>query len=107
MPEIDWWRILDRRPGGEPYPSLANAVRVLINDPSLGPEHLWYDLSLNRIFIARGHAPREWTDLDDIKLAVYLQSPPFSIHRMSVGTARKAARYIARTREKRSLLRTP
>jgi len=102
--EIDWKLILQRRPRGEPYPNLANAARVLQNDPSLGPEQLWYDITLDRIFIARGHPPREWTPEDDIKLTVYMQSPPLNIHRMAPSTVRKAVRYVAIDRAKRSWL---
>ncbi len=104
MTEVDWWRVLDRKPrSGEPYANLANAARVLLTDPSFGPEHLWYDISLDEIVIARGHPPREWTKMDDIKLAVYMQSPPLNIHRMTPATVRQAVRYVALDRGKRSL----
>lgn len=68
---INWLQILDHTERGV-RSSLANAVKVLQHDPTLGPTAIWYDEFLDRIFHANSPA-REWRDEDDYRLTVHMQ----------------------------------
>jgi putative DNA primase/helicase len=68
---------LDRAGNGLPHANLNNAVIALENDPTL-KNLVWYDEFLQRILTQykRGDdvlEPREWTDADDVHLALYMQ----------------------------------
>ncbi len=97
----NWKKVLD---GGltkqGPVSNVANAVRVLQLDPTLGSDILWYDSFLDRIFIARGHAPRPWTAQDDTRLTCYLQDEPIGIRRIPEHIVKKAVRMVAMDRER-------
>lgn len=55
------------------YATVANVVRVLQMDQSLA-QNIWYDEFLGRICtIWRSDKVREWSDVDDINLQIYLQ----------------------------------
>lgn len=68
---------LDRTNNGMPVANLNNAVSVLEHDPTL-KSLVWYDEFLQRLLTQyrRGDdvlPPREWTEADDINLALYMQ----------------------------------
>lgn len=64
---------LDANEKGIPHSSVANITRVLLSDVSLG-RMIWFDEFLDRIMtIWRSAEPREWADVDDINLQIYLQ----------------------------------
>jgi hypothetical protein len=50
MTAPNWLTILDCTEKG-PRPNLANAVRVLQHDPTLGPDILWRDDFLDQVII--------------------------------------------------------
>lgn len=55
------------------YATVANVVRVLQQDQSVA-QMIWYDEFLGRICtIWRSDKVREWSDVDDINLQIYLQ----------------------------------
>ena len=64
---------LEAKDSGEPYPTVANIARVLNADPYLAKQ-IWFDEFLQRICTVWGGGPvREWSDIDDINLQIYLQ----------------------------------
>lgn len=64
---------LETNDKGVPHPTVANVVRVLQGDPTLA-RTIWLDEFLDRICtIWRSDIVREWSDVDDINLQVYLQ----------------------------------
>lgn len=79
-----------------PLPTLANAVRVLQHDPTLGPECLWYDEFLDRILL-NNSPTREWRDDDDTKLTVYMQESA-SVLRMPKHMVKDAVEFVTRQR---------
>lgn len=81
---------------GVPYPNHSNVVFVLQNDFTYGPEMLWYDQFLDRVFVFDEQF-REWRDDDDTKVAVALQDR-YSISGLGHETVVKAVIYVARQR---------
>lgn len=79
---------------GVPIPNLDNACRLLERHPDV-QGRFWYDDFLQRILSDwdRG-APAEWTDADDVRLALWAQRT-MGIGRMSVGTVRDAVTAVA------------
>lgn len=72
-PNFEKWRewCLYISPGGGPPPgTLENAVAILENDPEQ-KGRMWKDAFLQRILT--GDPPREWGDVDDIALVLYIQ----------------------------------
>jgi predicted P-loop ATPase len=58
---------------GIPITTLDNCVHVIEQHPDLAG-HVWYDSFLSKILHTWGvDVPREWTDYDDIRLALYMQ----------------------------------
>lgn len=57
---------------GKPFADLNNTVRVLEVDPFLHNK-VWYDEFLGRILTISNPHPREWRDVDDVDLTLYLQ----------------------------------
>jgi len=58
---------------GIPLATLDNCVHVIEQHPDLAG-HVWYDSFLSKILHTWGvDVPREWTDYDDIRLALYMQ----------------------------------
>lgn len=76
---------LERNGNGAPVANLANAFRILNSDPKL-QGIVWFDEFLNRLMTIGG---REWTDADDINLALYMQSD-IGIAKMSRETVSQA-----------------
>lgn len=64
---------LDATDKGVPFTSTANIVRVLQGDRNLSRK-IWFDEFLGRIMTVWGSRdPREWAEIDDINLQIYLQ----------------------------------
>lgn len=75
---------------GVPHPNLDNATRILERHPAmLGA--FWFDEFLGRVLTTwdSPDEPREWSDSDDVRLALWMQRT-ISIGKMAVGTARDA-----------------
>jgi len=75
---------------GVPHPNLDNATRILERHPAmLGA--FWFDEFLGRVLTTwdSPNEPREWSDSDDVRLALWMQRA-ISIGKMAVGTARDA-----------------
>lgn len=81
-----------------PRPNLANAVRVIDKDPTLGPDILWYDEFRDRVMVARGHPPRPWTPEDDYRLTVYMQDKEIGISLLQDSIVKKAVLMRAKSR---------
>ncbi len=94
---ISWPSILDCSDKG-PRPNVTNAVRVLQHDPALGPETIWRDEFLDRVFV-KNSAAREWRDDDDTRLAVYMQDHTGLVN-IQERTVASAVRLVARQRSK-------
>jgi predicted P-loop ATPase len=82
---------LDRNSNGEPAPNLNNAVTVLELDPKL-KGRVWYDTFLNRLLT--GEPAREWTDVDDIELTLYMQRETRLV-KMGKETVQQGVRVVA------------
>jgi len=79
---------------GEPYASTANITRALAADPALS-RNIWYDEFLQRIVTAwRCAEPREWADVDDINLQIYLQET-LGTPRLAKSTVQDAVMAVA------------
>lgn len=80
---------------GVPHPNLDNAAALLERHPAM-QGHFWYDEFLQRILSTWNleREPREWTDSDDARLALWMQRV-MKIGRMAVGTARDAVTVVA------------
>ncbi len=72
--KVSWYEWhLDVDGKGHPVTNLNNAVTILERDEDLN-DLVWYDEFLKRIFTKGADGrPREWTDSDDINLALDLQ----------------------------------
>lgn len=93
---LSWSQLgLELSDKGTPHPNLDNAAALLERHPdTMG--RFWYDEFLQRIlttWTADGE-PREWTDSDDVRLALWMQRR-IKIGRMAVGTARDAVTAVA------------
>ena len=86
---------LDATDKGVPFTSTANILRVVRADPNLHGR-IWFDEFLGRIMTTWGNTPeREWAEIDDINLQVYLQESlgmP-KLGKMTVSDAVTAAAY--------------
>lgn len=91
---LDWG--LDRQGNGVPQPNLANAFRILTSDAEL-KDLVWYDQFMQRVLTAV--PPREWTDVDDIRLQLYMQSD-LGIVKIGKETVQDAIVAYARSRER-------
>lgn len=80
---------------GVPHPNLDNAAALLERHPDT-QGRFWFDEFLQRVLSTWNieHAPKEWSDADDVRLALWMQRR-VKIGRMSVGTARDAVTAIA------------
>lgn len=80
---------------GTPLPNLDNASTLLERHPDM-QGRFWYDEFLQRILSTWNvdNEPREWTDADDVRLALWMQRR-IKIGRMAVGTARDAVTAVA------------
>lgn len=80
---------------GTPLPNLDNASALLERHPEM-QGRFWYDEFLQRILSTWNvdNEPREWTDADDVRLALWMQRK-IKIGRMAVGTARDAVTAVA------------
>ncbi len=97
--EPAWAKELARHPkSGLRFPSHANVVVVLQHDPTYGPERIWYDEFLDRIFLANSPT-REWRDDDDTKIAVQIQDD-FFMHGLSTSVVKAAVDMVARQRSR-------
>lgn len=77
-----------------PIVNETNAVLLLRNHEDW-KNRIWYDLFHNRIFYADGAVTREWSDVDDVGLAIWAQSK-CDIGHMSVNIMRHAVTQIAK-----------
>ncbi len=84
--------------GKPPYQTLTNAVRVLQHDPTLGPNRIWYDEFLDRIFFANSPT-RMWSDEDEYRLTVYMQETT-GMTALADHLVAKAVRLVAKQRPK-------
>jgi putative DNA primase/helicase len=80
---------------GVPYPNLDNATALLERHHEM-QGRFWYDEFLQRMMSTWNMAgePREWSDSDDVRLALWMQRR-MKIGRMAVGTARDAVTAVA------------
>lgn len=80
---------------GVPVANLDNAARLLERHPEVAGR-FWFDEFLQRILTTWNidDQPREWSDADDVRLALWMQRK-MGIGRMAVGTARDAVTAVA------------
>lgn len=93
---VTWSQLgLELSDKGVPHPNLDNAAALLERHPDTAGQ-FWYDEFLQRILSTWniGNEMREWTDADDVRLALWMQRR-IKIGRMSVGTARDAVTAVA------------
>jgi hypothetical protein len=81
--------------GGRGKPSLRDVVRALTTYPDF--QDFWYDEFLQRGLT--GNPPREWTDHDDLELAVKLQGF-YGFSQATVETIRQAVTAVMKRRRK-------
>lgn len=83
-----WIRYDLERTGGnysQPQANVVNAYKVISQDPALR-DKFWYDEFLEKILT--GDPPREWTDVDDTHIQMYIQS--------EIGIARIGSDHVSR-----------
>lgn len=100
MSRISWATVLDCTERG-PRPTMANVVKVLQTDPTLGADHLYYDPFTDRVTIANSPI-RSWIDEDDYQLTVYLQQT-IGMAQISDQVVSKAVRLAASQRPRHSV----
>jgi Virulence-associated protein E-like domain len=102
-PTVVWSRFdLKCNGNGQPYPNLANVVRVLTLHADF-TGHLWYDEFANRIMTTLGGtAPRQLEDGDVLNLTVALQER-LELARVDDGTMHKACMVVARGNRRNAL----
>ena len=81
----------EEKPRSKPAATLKNAVRAILSNPELS-KIIYYDDFLRRPMT--GDPPREWTDTDDIELAIRLQSLR-GFAKIGLETTRNAAIAVA------------
>lgn len=87
---------LEMNSKGEPYVTVSNITRVLRCDPLLH-RAIWFDEFLGRVMTIWGSAePREWSDVDDINLQIYLQDS-LGMPRLGKQTVSDAVQSVAYT----------
>lgn len=80
--------------GGGPYSNINNVVNVLEKDPKLA-NLVWYDEFLQKLMTgSKDGAPREWADVDDVHLVVYVQRE-LDIPKMGLDSVRSAIQEYA------------
>lgn len=77
-----------------PHPNLNNAIRIIAGIPAIA-EHIWWDEFLSRLRTDWCGAERNWSDADDIKLTVHVQSL-LDMADISDSTIRKAVTAYAK-----------
>lgn len=80
-----------------PRPTLANAVMVLQMDAGWVPDNLYYDEFLCRVLVRDHGAMREWRDVDDTRLTVYMQQT-IGMTGIPESVVGSAVRYVASQR---------
>ena len=79
---------------GQPLPNLENVVNVLTRHAAWRGR-IYFDEFYGRIYTTESAGPpQEWSDRDDIRVAVWLQSV-IGIDRVSVATVADAVRHVA------------
>jgi putative DNA primase/helicase len=88
---------------GVPQANLDNAARLLERHPDV-IGRFWYDEFLGRILHTwnPGTEPAEWSDADDVRLALWVQRK-LGIGRMAVGTVRDAVTAVAMAHRRNEL----
>lgn len=80
---------------------MANVVKVLQTDPTLGADNIYYDPFTDRVTVVNS-AARPWVDEDDYKLTVYLQQS-VGMPQISDQIVGKAVRLVASQRRRHSV----
>lgn len=91
---------------GSPHCNAANCLRVLLLDPQLR-KTIWFDEFMDRVMTMwKSDKPREWNEVDDINLQVYLQENyGFTrVGKMTVQDAVLAAAYTDRRNEAKAYI---
>lgn len=82
---------LDTR--GRPVANTHNARQVLVFDKAW-QGHVWFDSFHQRCRTSIDGTPRDWTDSDDLRLLLHIQSE-IGISQMSLGIVQQAVSYVA------------
>ncbi len=94
-PEQVYFYNLETNSKGEPFPSISNITRVLATDPTL-QRTIWYDEFLQRVMTCwRSSEPREWADVDDLNMQIYLQET-LGMHKLPKTVVQDAVVVVAR-----------
>jgi predicted P-loop ATPase len=78
---------------GAPHDNLDNAIRTIEKDPELA-RHVWFDEFLDAVQTDWQGSQREWSDVDSIKLQLYLQRH-IGLTKISLKTCDNAAQMAA------------
>ena len=93
---------LDMNQGGAPFPTLANASRILQYHPRF-KGHVWFDEFTQKICHNIYGSERQWRDEDDEDLTVFIQQ---SLHlsKFSLNLVHQSVRHAARRSSRNSLI---
>lgn len=99
---VSWQSLgLDTNQGGLPYPTLANASRILQLHPSIAGK-IWYDTFQRRVWHTMKGEKREWEDADSADLAVFIQQS-MHLSKFTVSLVADAVNHAARRKSRNSL----
>ena len=102
---VSWASLgLDTNQGGLPYPTLANASKILQIHPRIKGK-IWYDTFQRKIWhTLRGGVKYEWEDSDAADLTVFIQQS-MCLPKFNMSLVQEAARHAARRDSRNSLTR--
>lgn len=96
------WRLDTQGRAGIPVANVSNVNRILAQDPQLS-NLVWYDEFLGRLQTGTNSHIREWTDADEIRLQIYVQSQigiknmgDSHVHRAVIAHARANPKHCVR-----------
>jgi predicted P-loop ATPase len=92
---------LDKNQGGVPFPTLANASRILQLHPKF-KGHVWYDEFTQKIYQNIKGPTRQWRDEDDEDLTVFIQQS-LSLSKFNLKLIGQSVRHAARQFSRNSL----
>jgi putative DNA primase/helicase len=99
---VSWQSLgLDMNQGGLPFPTLANASRILQIHPSVKGK-IWYDTFQRKIWHTMRGEKREWEDSDAADLAVFVQQS-MRLSKFTTNLIQDAVDHAARRAARNSL----
>lgn len=99
---VSWESLdLDTNQGGLPFPTVANASGIVQKHPRLAGK-IWYDSFRDKVYHSLKGGERQWTDADDVDLAVFIQQA-LRLSKFNVSLVSEGLGHAARRHQRNSL----